>query len=68
MKSKPYFIVLNVAMGWSDIELEVILKDVDELIEKGEDINNKFPDAIKTQKYWFSKKIHKVRWLPEMEF
>jgi DNA-binding Lrp family transcriptional regulator len=68
LKTKPYFSVLNVSIGWSDIEPEFILSNVDELIEKVEEINSNFPNAIKNQKYWFSKKIHKVRWLPEMDF
>jgi len=68
LKTKPYFIVLNVAMGWSDIEPEFVLKNVDELVEKIEDINSIFPNVIKNYEYWETATIHKFRWLPEMEF
>jgi DNA-binding Lrp family transcriptional regulator len=68
LKTKPYFIILNVAMGWSDIEPEFVFKNVDELIEKTEDINSKFPNVIKNYDYWETAHIHKFRWLPEMDF
>jgi DNA-binding Lrp family transcriptional regulator len=66
LQTKPYCIVLNVAIGWSDIEPEFILKNVDELNEEMENINSKFPNVIKNYSYWLTSKIHKFRWLPEM--
>jgi hypothetical protein len=68
LKTKPYFNVLNVAIGWSDIEPEFIVKDIDELFEIMEDINLKFPNSIKRQSHWITEETHKLRWLPEMEF
>jgi len=68
LKTKPYFIVLNVAMGWSDIEPEFVFKNTDELTQEMEIINSKFPNVIKNYDYWETAKIHKFRWLPEMEF
>jgi len=68
LKTKPNFIVLNVAMGWSDIEPEFVVKNVEELTEEIEKINSKFPNVIKNYDFWFTPTIHKFRWLPEMEF
>ena len=68
LKTKPYFIVLNVSIGWSDIEPEFVFKNVDELIKEMDDINTKFPNVIKNYNYWETAIIHKFRWLPEMEF
>jgi len=68
LKTRPSFIVLNVAMGWSDIEPEFVLKNVDELTEEMEVINTNFPNVIKNYNFWIFSKIHKFRWLPEMEF
>ena len=66
LEKKPYFICLNEAMGWSDIEPEFVLKNVDELNEEMENINYIFPNAIKNYNYWLTPKIHKYRWMPEM--
>jgi len=68
LEKQPYFIVLNVAVGWADIEPEFILDDMDYLFEILEEIDKKFPNAIKKQVYWIMKEEHKFRWLPEMEF
>ena len=67
-ETRPGFIVLNVAMGWSDIEPEFVLKNVEELTNEMEVINSKFPNVIKNYNFWIVTKIHKFRWLPEMEF
>ena len=68
LETKPYFIVLNVAMGWSDIEPEFVFKNMDELNEEMESMNSKFPNVIRNYNYWSVPKIHKFRWLPEMDF
>jgi Lrp/AsnC family transcriptional regulator for asnA, asnC and gidA len=68
LKTKPYLIILNVAIGWSDIEPEFIFKNIEELSEEMEHINSKFPNVIKNYDYWLTAKEHKFRWLPEMEF
>ncbi len=68
LKTKPYLIVLNIAIGWSDIEPEFVVKNVEELTQEIDKINSKFPNVIKNYDYWFTPKIHKFRWLPEMQF
>jgi DNA-binding Lrp family transcriptional regulator len=68
LKTKPYLTVLNVSIGWSDIEPEFIFKNINELTEEMERINSKFPNVIKNYNFWLTDKQHKFRWLPEMEF
>ena len=68
LKTKPYFIELNVAMGWCDIEPEFVFKSIDELNEEMDSINSKFPNSIKNYSYWLALQMHKFRLLPEMEF
>lgn len=68
LERQPYFVVLNTAIGWADIEPEFVLKNTDELFEVMEEIDSSFPHAIKKQEYWIIDKVHKFRWLPEMEF
>jgi DNA-binding Lrp family transcriptional regulator len=66
VKEKPYCDTLNVAIGWSDLEFEIIVENVDALGKIMEDIYSKYPNAIKKQTFWIAEKIHKERWLPEL--
>jgi hypothetical protein len=59
---------LNVATGWSDIEPEIVVENMDTLIKLMEEINNKFPNVIRKLDYWIMTEVHKERWLPELNF
>ena len=59
---------LNVATGWSDIEPEIVAKDVDNLIQIMEEINHQFPNSIRKLDYWIMTEVHKERWLPAFKF
>jgi DNA-binding Lrp family transcriptional regulator len=66
VKQQSYCDTLNVAIGWSDLEFEIIVQNVDHLGSIMEDIYSKYPNAIKKQSFWIAEKIHKERWLPEL--
>jgi Lrp/AsnC family leucine-responsive transcriptional regulator len=66
LKNEPYTSVLNVAVGWSDLEFEFVLENVDILTSIMDEINIKFPNVIKKQSFWINEQIHKFRWLPEI--
>jgi len=66
VKERPYCDTLNVAIGWSDLEFEIIVQDVDDLGRAMEDIYSKYPNAIKKQTFWIAERIQKERWLPEL--
>jgi DNA-binding Lrp family transcriptional regulator len=66
LKDTPYVVVLNIAVGWCDLEFEVVVKNVDSLSQIMYDIDSKFPNAIKKQNFWITEKVHKIRWLPEL--
>ncbi len=66
LKEKPCCDTLNVAIGWSDLEFEIIVENVESLGRIMEDINSKYPTAIKRQTFWIAEKIHKERMLPEL--
>jgi DNA-binding Lrp family transcriptional regulator len=68
MKEKPYCDTLNVAIGWCDLEFELIVENVDQLGKIMDDLYSKFPNVIKKQIFWIAEKIHKERWLPELHF
>jgi DNA-binding Lrp family transcriptional regulator len=65
-KEKSCCDTLNVAIGWSDLEFEIIVQNVDHLGRVMDDLYSKYPDAIKKQTFWIAEKIHKERWLPEL--
>ena len=66
LKEKPCCDTLNVAIGWCDLEFEIIVENVDKLSGLMDDIYSKFPKAIKKQTFWIFEKVHKERWLPEL--
>ena len=61
-----YIECLNVSAGWSDIEPELVVENMDKLIQLMEKINNEFPNAIRKLDYWIMTEVHKERWLPEL--
>ena len=65
LKEQPYCDTLNVAIGWSDLEFEIIVENVQRLGQIMEEIDAKFPNTIKKQSFWIFDKVHKERWLPE---
>jgi DNA-binding Lrp family transcriptional regulator len=66
LKDKTYVEYINLAMGWSDLEPEFIVKDMDELLGILEKLNHKFSGAIKKQSFFIAEKFYKLRCLPEM--
>jgi Lrp/AsnC family leucine-responsive transcriptional regulator len=68
LKEKPFCDTLNVAIGWCDLEFELIVDNVDQLGKIMDDLYSKFPNAIKKQIFWIAEKVHKERWLPELDF
>ena len=66
IKQNPYLFCMNVAVGWSDLSFEFAIENIDRLIQIMEDIDSKFPGAIRKHDFWLSKKVHRERWLPEL--
>ena len=66
VQSNPHLFCLNIAVGWSDLVLEFAVEHIDKLIQIMDDIDSKFPGAIKKHDFWLSKKVHRERWLPEL--
>ena len=66
LKDKPYLEYMNLALGWADLEPEIIVKNVDELLKILDEINSKFPNAIKKQSFFITEKVYKLRCMPEL--
>ncbi|MEF8848285.1 MAG: winged helix-turn-helix transcriptional regulator [Candidatus Thermoplasmatota archaeon] len=67
LKGKDYLEYIDTAIGWSDLEIEVIVENMDQLIDIMEKVDSKFPGAIRKQNFFVTKKYHKERWLPEFK-
>jgi DNA-binding Lrp family transcriptional regulator len=65
IKERSYCDTLNVAIGWCDLEFEIITENVENLGKIMEEIDENFPQIIKKQSFWIFEKVHKERWLPE---
>ncbi|HEX08188.1 MAG TPA: Lrp/AsnC family transcriptional regulator [Thermoplasmatales archaeon] len=66
IQHNPHLFCLNIAVGWSDLGLEFVIENTEKLIKTIEDLNVKFPGAIKKYDIWLSKEVHRERWLPEI--
>jgi DNA-binding Lrp family transcriptional regulator len=66
LKKNPYVEYLIEGIGWCDIQMEVNVKDISHLYKIIEDINLKFPGAIRKQDFWLSSYYHRLRSLPEI--
>lgn len=63
----PYmFDMMSKSIGWSDFCFQLIIKSMDGVFDIMEELEEKFPDAIRKQESWMSTTCHKERWLPEM--
>jgi DNA-binding Lrp family transcriptional regulator len=66
LKDKPYVEYINLAIGWSDLEPEFVVKDMDEFLKILDEINSKFIGGIKKQSFFITEKFYKLRFLPQM--
>jgi DNA-binding Lrp family transcriptional regulator len=66
IKYNPNLVFIGTSAGVSDLELEPDLKDSDMIHSMLEDINMKFPKAIRKYEYFSIQQVHKFRWMPEI--
>ncbi len=67
LKTNPYVEnIMDMTIGWCDLNFELVVKDIKSLTEIMDDIDNHFSSAIRKTNFWMAKKIHKERWLPEL--
>jgi DNA-binding Lrp family transcriptional regulator len=59
LEDKPFLAVVDRTIGYADLELELFLRNSDELLQVYEDISQKFPDAIKDFSYFRVVRAHK---------
>jgi Lrp/AsnC family leucine-responsive transcriptional regulator len=67
LKQNPYVdYIMDMTIGWCDINFELLVKNFNSLTKIIDDIDKKFPGAIRKTNFWMARKIHKERWLPEL--
>jgi len=54
------------AIGWGDVQFELIVHNLDELLKVMNEIDSQFPNSIRRQSFIIPEKYHKNRWLPEL--
>ena len=68
IKFLPYVEYLIENIGWCDIQIEIWVPNFEKIREIIDDVETKFPGAIRKQDFMIADKYHKLRWLPELEF
>jgi DNA-binding Lrp family transcriptional regulator len=68
LENSPNLEYIDEAIGWADIQYELVIENIDELLKITDEYNSKFPGAIQKQTIITAQKYHKERWLPEIEF
>lgn len=67
LQKKPFTEYINFAIGWSDLEPEFVVKNLQELLDILEEIKKNFPNSIKKQSFFITDKLYKLRCMPESE-
>jgi len=65
LETNPHLSYIDKTFGYADLELELIVKNVDQLNQIIEDISSKFPKMIRSYTYFSVAKSHKWVDMPE---
>jgi len=68
IKNNLYLEYTDEAIGWADLQFELIVENMNKLLQIAEEFNLEFPGAIRKQTFIIAQKYHRERWLPEMSF
>lgn len=60
IESKPYLFNIDFTLGHADLELEIWLKNANQLFQIIEDITSKFPKIIRNYTYFTVLEMHKI--------
>ena len=64
IEKNPYLCSIGSTLGYADLEIEMILRNVNHLHQIFEDISNRFPDCIRTYKYFSVVKMNERQKFP----
>jgi Lrp/AsnC family leucine-responsive transcriptional regulator len=67
IKGNPYVEnIMDSTIGWCDLNFELMVKDINSLTQLIEEIDDRYPGAIRKTNFWMARKVYKERWLPEL--
>lgn len=66
IKMPNVYDIMSMNIGWSDLQFQAVINNINEITLLTENIEKKFPNAVRRCDYWVSETTHKERWLPEM--
>lgn len=67
MKRKPFIDrIIDSQMGGADLQINVCVKNMENILQIMEEIDKKFTRAIRKQAYWIATEDQKERWLLDM--
>lgn len=67
IKGNPYVEnIMDITIGWCDLNFELMVKNIDSLTQLIEEIDGRFPGAIRKTNFWMARQIYKERWMPEL--
>jgi DNA-binding Lrp family transcriptional regulator len=65
LKGNPYVeYIMDLTIGWCDLNFELLVKNFNSLTKIIDEIDKRFPGAIRKTNFWMARKVHKERWLP----
>jgi Lrp/AsnC family leucine-responsive transcriptional regulator len=66
LMKQPYVEYIDDAMGWADVEFELIVGGTDDVMDIMDEISSEFSGAIRKQSFMTAEKYHHEKWLPEI--
>lgn len=69
LKTNPHvYDIMSMSIGWSEIGVQALVKDTNDLMTIIQDVEARIPNAIRKTQFWISFKDSENRWLPKMDF
>ena len=69
LKTNPHvYDIMSMSIGWCDINIQVLIKDTDDLMAIVQELEAKIPNAIRKAQFWIEFRDYVESWLPKMEF
>jgi Lrp/AsnC family transcriptional regulator, leucine-responsive regulatory protein len=63
----PHLTMIDESAGIVDLEVDFIVENVNQFYHIMEDLITKFPNAIQNYTYYYVSKIHKLKYIPEIQ-